>query len=127
MYVFQSGIYPTRTTAHEAVAAEWLSAGGKNDREDVLAILSEHTDAELASECDEGWGMSLPEEGSDYEGAPAPWFELEQLIEAFARLRRDPAAWFGWEVAMTHEVAMKTTTGARTARGFARSRRDSRG
>lgn len=81
---FQSKIYQTIGEMHEAIAFEWLSAGGLNDDRFRRQYLLEKADAELAGEAIYGLGI-----GENPQWAAVNGFTREALIDAFAKLRRD--------------------------------------
>ena len=91
-YEFQSVLHNPSFAAHLACAGEWLSAGGMYGQSEILDALKENSDAELARECNEGWGMDNPAAGS-----AADWFDIGELEAAFAVIRENPAEEFGWE------------------------------
>lgn len=76
--VFQGTSYRTSRAMHDAIAEAWLCAGGNNGRSTMQDILAEFTDIELANDAAENWG---------FEGNAA--FDVNELVEAFADLRRD--------------------------------------
>ena len=85
---FQSTLYRNTSDAHDAVAAEWISAGGMNGRESILEILSDMTDSEIAMECIECWNMNQN------------WFNKDELIESVSSLREFPSDFIlGWNEA----------------------------
>ena len=88
-YEFQGTSHHSAREAHLAVASAWLTAGGLNSYDDFLNAFWEYTDEELARKCDGAFGMSDPEAGS-----AAKWFDLDELVEAFAYLRADAGALF---------------------------------
>lgn len=75
-YKFAGSLFATRRQMIEAIAAEFLSAGGLNDYEDVAHIFTENTDTELAAECASQWDIDC---------------SIDDLAEAFARIRETQA------------------------------------
>jgi hypothetical protein len=75
-YEFAGSLYRNSSDYHAAIAEQWLSAGGTNGRNDMLATLSNCTDAEIASECGKAWEFDSEE------------FDIDQL-EAEIRDIRD--------------------------------------
>ena len=94
-YEFQSSLYRDAREVADAIAGEWITAGGINSREDQARFLADMTDAELAAEAIEGWGLAEPvEHGWNEEGEPVelPWLETRDIDQAgiaaaFARYR----------------------------------------
>ena len=90
---FQGALYRNASEAHDACAAAWLSADGMNGKREIQETLAEQTDEELAAECEEAWGMAIPYDDDEND----EWYDREYLAAAFAEIRADPAAAFGWE------------------------------
>lgn len=84
-YQFAGSVYDTSDKYHDAIAGEWLSAGGLNGRGEILIALRDWTDARLAAECAESWDFDTED------------FSIEELADAFGRIRANPAAAFGWD------------------------------
>lgn len=94
-YEFQSTLFRTERDMLDAIAGEWVSAGGANDRETMLEALAELTDEQLAAECVSAWGLDQPAS----EDAAETWMEKRGIDEAdiglaFGRLRQDFDAHF---------------------------------
>ena len=83
-YYFAGSLYRCSNDMHMACAEEWLSAGGKNDRQTMLEFLSKMTDAELTEDCWSGWNLGE----HDPESNKAE-FSKETLQECFADIRKD--------------------------------------
>ena len=77
-YEFRSVLHRSSGEMHNAIASEYLSAGGLNGRETMLGFLAEATDAELAADATKEW--DLTEHGE---------FEVDALVRAFTRLREN--------------------------------------
>jgi hypothetical protein len=76
-WTFQGTAYQTKRDYYAAIALEWLSAGGLNDRRFVRVTFAETSDDELADEVIEGWSFS----------GEKPSFERDGLTQAFAEYR----------------------------------------
>jgi hypothetical protein len=92
-YEFQSSLFRTSTDAHRAVAFAWLTAGGLNHQEDIEKIFYEQDDGELATECCEAWEMV---ELNEYLEPVVPWFDIDELVEAFGWIRCNEDELFDW-------------------------------
>lgn len=79
-YEFQSTLFKNARQMADAIADEWLSAGGSNNSDVQREFLNSHSDDQMADEAIEGWGLSG-------EWAEKRNFEREHLIDAFSRLR----------------------------------------
>ncbi|MBV8895040.1 MAG: hypothetical protein JO051_00905 [Acidobacteriaceae bacterium] len=77
IWTFQGTDYQTEREYYAAIAREWLSAGGLNDRQFVRETLAETSDDELADEVIEGWSFA----------GEKPSFERNGLIQAFTGYR----------------------------------------
>jgi len=86
---FGSFLYRTTTDMLDAIAEEWLSAGGANSKEMQREFLAEASDAELAIEAIDGWGLNL--RGDFYFDDPSHMefneYTADDLAAAFARIR----------------------------------------
>jgi hypothetical protein len=87
-YEFQNTLFRTEAEMLNAVAGEWLSAGGMNDGETMRQFLAGYSDEELARECVEGWGLDLPES----EDGEETWMEKrgvdqDDISDVFADMR----------------------------------------
>jgi hypothetical protein len=85
---FQSTLFRTERDMLDAIAREWLSASGANDRETMQEFLAEHEDEMFAAECITNWGLDQRVRDDDEQ----TWMEARgveefDLIQAFARLR----------------------------------------
>src|SRR5215472_11641477 len=100
-YKFQSTLYRSETAMLNAIAYEWITAGGQNNAEDVTDALR-MSDAALAEECIRGWeldersGATEPEDWLDYDSPEVEAkdshmdlqrYGAEDLAAAFARFR----------------------------------------
>lgn len=85
---FQSMSYPTTARMLNAIASEYLSAGGLNSEEQQAEFLAASTDAELAAECI--WGFGL-DRAADIGDEPSHMefndYTVDDLAAAFADLR----------------------------------------
>lgn len=91
---FQSMLFRTASDLCDAIAIEWLTAGGLNDEKYVAEALSDTSDDALALEVIQAWGLGLTPEPSGLSEAEAAGTWLEQrgidaddIARAFARLR----------------------------------------
>lgn len=94
-YEFQSMLFRTQSEMCDAIAEEWITAGGLNDGECVAALLAGTTDQELARDCVAEWRLdqpshewSLSNDGDD----AATWLDARgidaaDIAAAFARMR----------------------------------------
>jgi hypothetical protein len=76
-WTFQGIAYQTKRDYYAAIAREWLSAGGLNDRRFVRMTFAETSDDELADEVIEGWSLD----------GQQPPFERDGLTQAFGEYR----------------------------------------
>jgi hypothetical protein len=68
-YEFQSTLFPTSREMCEAIAHEWLTAGGLNSTADVSEFIADGAEA-LADECIAGWGLDeIDENGKSWMAA----------------------------------------------------------
>ena len=92
-YEWNSTLFRTRADMLDAIAHAWITAWGRNSREEVLRSLNEATDADLAAELIETWGLDQPRspELFEYDERPSHMSEheytKEDLSEAFTRVR----------------------------------------
>jgi hypothetical protein len=89
-FAFQSMLYRTHREMLDAIAHEWLTAGGLNTPEIVAAITD--SDAALAAECVEGWGLGqAPDAYGRDETLPSHMaeygYDAADLAAAFGRIR----------------------------------------
>jgi len=80
IYEFQSTFFKTVRQMSDAIADEWLSAGGSNNPDTQRDFLDTKTDADLANDAIEAWDLND-------EWAKNRDFTRDNLIEAFSRLR----------------------------------------
>jgi hypothetical protein len=95
-------LFPTRAAMLAAIAEAWLTANGHASPAEVAATLAECTDAELAAQVIEGWGLAVPADAQDASmlGRPAEGpshmeryaYSADDLAAAFARLRAEAEA-----------------------------------
>jgi hypothetical protein len=84
-----------------AIAYEWATGGGANDRKQVAVYFTNNSDAEMAAECIRAWGMDLCGDAEMWRDEPSPShmelneYTADDLAEAFGRLREHLAnvAW----------------------------------
>ena len=76
-YEFQATLHRNSREMHDAIAEEWLSAGGSNSKEEILRLLTE-SDESLAAEAAMVFGLDAH-----------PAFSRVSLREAFGRIRDD--------------------------------------
>jgi hypothetical protein len=74
-WTFQGIAYQTKRDYYAAIALEWLSAGGLNDRRFVRETFARMSDDELADEAIDGFAGEQPP------------FERDGLTQAFAEYR----------------------------------------
>src|SRR5690554_2936796 len=96
-YEFQATMFNTPSQMCDAIAREWISAGGLNSRDDITSALRDYTDDQLVAECVEGWGLSqeVGDEGKTW--MEVRDIDLSDLKAGFARARANPAQAFGWD------------------------------
>jgi hypothetical protein len=95
-------LFRTRAAMLDAIAEAWITANGHASPAEVAATLAELTDAELAAEAIEGWGLATPADAMDAAmlGRPAEGpshmeregYSADDLAAAFARLRASASA-----------------------------------
>lgn len=92
-YEFGSMLYPNARAMCDAIAEQWLCAGGNNKLPEMRKALTHYTDEQLADECIEGWGLDEEvDQGDDF---PNPtWMQArhatrDDLITAFQVLRNN--------------------------------------
>jgi hypothetical protein len=94
-YEFGGSLYGNRALVLNAIAGEWMHAGGANTDADILEAFATMTDAELAAECIDGWKLDQSEDNgwSGEEAAPSAMerddWTAEDLAAAFARQREE--------------------------------------
>jgi hypothetical protein len=87
---FQSMLYRTRREMLDAIAHEWLTAGGLNTP-DIVADIND-SDVDLAAECIKGWGLDQTGE-HHFDDGPEPShmvehdYDADDLAGAFSRVR----------------------------------------
>lgn len=84
-YKFQSALFYSRTDLCNAIAGEWMTAGGLNSRQDVDDACTQGAES-LAAECIDGWGLDQPESDLD----PTTWMraretDRDDIVRAFER------------------------------------------
>jgi len=84
---FGSFLYRTTTDMLDAIAEEWLSAGGANSEEMQRAFLADASDTELAIEAIDGWGLDLPGDFGEPSHMEFNEYAADDLAAAFGRLR----------------------------------------
>lgn len=75
-FEFLGTLHRTSKQMHDAIAEEWLAAGGLNTRHEALTQCRQSTER-LANDAIEALGLS------DVQG-----FDHKELIDAFSRLKR---------------------------------------
>ena len=103
-YEFQSTLYRSERAMLDAIAYEWVTAGGQNRPDDVTEILGAEDDRFLAAECIAAWELDVrsgdeePEDWEDEDSVMVPvadshmdlqQYDREDLRAAFARFRAD--------------------------------------
>ncbi len=106
-YEFQSMLYSSPKNVIDAVANEWLTAGGDNGDTAVREVIASWTDDALADECIEGWKLdvidpeqqrifdySVSEDDKEailFEFTPLGGWDCNRadLVAAFGRLRAE--------------------------------------
>lgn len=86
MFKFQGMLFRDAAEMCDAIASEWLTAGGSHDAAFIAETLAEQSDAALAAEIISDWDMDA--EGEDGQ----TWMQAREIgasdIEAaFARIR----------------------------------------
>lgn len=84
---FGGFLYRTTTDMLDAIAEEWLSAGGANSEEMQRSFLAEASDAELAIEAIDGWGLDLHGDFDEPSHMEFNEYTASDLAAAFGRLR----------------------------------------
>lgn len=84
---FQNSLFRTTTEMLDAIASEFLSAGGTNSEEMQRAFLAEASDAELAIEAIDGWGLDLHGDFDEPSHMEFNEYTDDDLAAAFGRLR----------------------------------------
>lgn len=92
-----SSLYDTPTAAARAVIQDWLTADGRNSRDDVMDTLESSDNDTLIREIHEQWGMPEPTPTEDRE---PDWDDL--LDSALDEAREVPTEFFGWEPVVRH-------------------------
>jgi len=102
-YEFQYTLYRSERAMLDAIAYEWITAGGWNSAADIAEALH-MSDAALAEECIRGWeldersGNEEPENWDDEDSIMVPIedshmdlqrYDAEDLTAAFARFRAE--------------------------------------
>jgi hypothetical protein len=82
---FQNSLFRTTTEMLDAIAEDWLSAGGANGIDFQRAVLDDSTDVELAIETIDGWGLARSEDGPTH--MELNEYTAYDLAAAFGRLR----------------------------------------
>jgi hypothetical protein len=92
-YEFGGSLYSNRAMVLNAIAGEWMHAGGANSEADIQEALATFSDAELAAECIDAWQLDRETQAEDPEDDDVPsamerddW-TAEDLAAAFARQR----------------------------------------
>lgn len=84
---FQNCIFRSQREMLDTIAEEWLSAGGSNSEETQRAVLADMSDAELAAEAIEGWGLNFPGDFGGQSHMEFNEYAADDLAAAFERLR----------------------------------------
>jgi hypothetical protein len=95
-YKFGGMLYRNSREMHVAIAEEWLSAGGRNHRDDMFADLGRVTDGDLADDAIANWDAN-DQGGEDAE--PSEHFDREELVAAFRSIRANFDAHFPLDAA----------------------------
>lgn len=77
---FQSTLFRTARDLTDAIAVEWMTAGGLNDRDFVAATLAATSDEALAAEVIGGWDLNA-------EWLAARGIDASDIAAAFGRMR----------------------------------------
>ena len=88
-YVWGGSLYQTRAAMLDAIAAAWATAWGRNSQAETLQAFEKKTDAELAEETIDAWGLDsdaeLCAEGDTH--MTRFGYTAADLAAAFGRLR----------------------------------------
>ena len=86
---FQSTLHPSTRHMLASIAEEWITAGGSWDEQTVAKTLHDFTDAELAAECVEGWGLDQDDDDMDSPQSHMGFNDYSHgdLTEAFSDMR----------------------------------------
>ncbi len=87
-YEFNGTLFQTRATMCDAIAQEWMTAGGRNHRDEIDAACEMGATA-LATECIRGWGLDQADETDG-----PTWMEQREctrddIVAAFERFIAD--------------------------------------
>lgn len=100
-YEFQSTLFRTSRDVADAIAEEWITAGGSNGPGFIADYLSAHTSEYVASEAIDGWDLNatvktghFDEDGNE---TTETWLEsreltAEDIAAAVDRFRNRPMA-----------------------------------
>ncbi len=94
-YEFQASLFLNSREVADAIAMEYLTAGGGNSEDQVREFLRVSTDAEMADEAIREWGLNNPvAAGYNEDGdiVTSPWLETrgldrDDIVSAIARYR----------------------------------------
>jgi hypothetical protein len=81
-WTFQGIAYQTKRDYYAAIAREWLSAGGLNDRRFIRMTFAETSDDELADEVIEGWSIGGEKPSLERDGLTQAFVEYRHTVEA---------------------------------------------
>mgnify|MGYP001262158565 FL=1 len=84
---FQNSIFRTTTEMLDAIAEEWLSAGGANGIDFQRTVLDDNTDVELAIETIDGWSLDRRGDFGEPSHMELNEYSASDLAAAFGRLR----------------------------------------
>lgn len=94
---FQNTLFSTVSQMCDAIAYEWMTAGGKNSATGVTELLRVDTAEGHAQECIEAWGLDAPASNGYEETREKTWLQarnadtddVTRAFERFATERPD--------------------------------------
>jgi hypothetical protein len=91
-YEFGGSLYGNRAMVLNAIAGEWMHAGGANTADDIREALATTSDADLAAECIDAWKLDESDDADELSAMERDDWTAEDLAAAFARQREEFAA-----------------------------------
>jgi hypothetical protein len=91
-YEFAGSLYRNEASMLDAIAHDWITAGGSHTQEDVRRILQDFSDNELADDCITEWELDTPPDPNDldrHSHMMTHYYQASDLTAAFARFRAD--------------------------------------
>jgi hypothetical protein len=91
-YAFAGALYPNEAAMLDAIAHDWITAGGDATQDEVRNRLLTFSDAELAADCITEWELDTPPDPDDpdrHSHMMTNYYQASDLEQAFARFRAD--------------------------------------